>query len=159
VTAAFTNVAQACGVDKLGTTVCDTTDDGGNPPPDCPVPPNAEADRCAHVNIEDMHSKQDFVPNDKVIISGLENANGHLSVALYKGACSQANLLYGPQQFNVTGTGGTFTTTNAAKLSALLGTDVTDGTYNWLITYSGDTHNNDDIIGGCGDENFVVTNH
>ena len=157
VTAEFTNVAQACGDDKLGTTVCDTTDDGGNPPPGCP--PATEASHCGHVSIEDLHSKQDFVPNDKVIISGLNDANGKLSVALYKGACTQGNLILGPQQFNVSGTGGTFTTTNTAKLSTLLGTDVTDGTYNWLITYSQDTHNNADIIGGCGDENFVVTNH
>src|SRR5213078_3791379 len=109
--------------------------------------------RCAHVTVEDLHSKQDFVPNDKVIISGLQNANGHLNIALYKGACTQGNLLYSQPAINVTGTGGTFNTTNTAKSSALLGTDDTAGTFNRLITYSGDTHTNADIIGVCGDEN------
>src|SRR6266540_3441314 len=157
VQAAFVNVVGACGIDPLANQVCDTDTNGGTPGQDCPA---TEANRCANVGIEGLTTKQNFVPNDKASLSGTINPNGKITFSLYKGACVPANQIYNEEQ--TVSANGSFDTVNTDKLTALLAaknlSTETAGTYNWLITYTGDTHNNDDIIGTCGAENFVVTN-
>jgi uncharacterized repeat protein (TIGR01451 family) len=154
VTAPFTNIVQACGDDKLSTTVCDDNNNGGNPPPNCP-----ETSRCASVGIESMSSLQDPTPNDKatVTVTGGNPPNGNLVFKLYAGACV-GTPIYTSASLPVNGSGSA-ATSNTTKLSTLLGSTATDGTYNWQITYSGDSVGNPDIVGACGTENFTITNH
>jgi len=154
VTAPFQNIVQSCGDDQLSTTVCDDNDNGGNPPPNCP-----EATRCASVGIESLASLQDPTPNDKatVTVTGGNPPNGNLVFKLYQGACS-GTPIYTSASLPVNGSGSA-ATSNTDKLSVLLGSTATDGTYNWQITYSGDSNGNPDIVGACGTENFTITNH
>ena len=153
VTAPFTNIVQACGTDQLSTQVCDDNNNGGNPPPGCP-----EATRCGQVGIESMASLQDPTPNDKgtVTVTGGNPPNGSLQFKLYAGACT-GTPLYNSGLIPVNGSGSA-ATSNATKLSVLLGSSLTDGTYNWQITYSGDSNGNPDITGACGTEHFPITN-
>ncbi len=148
---------QACGDDKLSTNVCDTSDDGGGtPPPGCP-----EFTRCGSVSVSGITTKQNLVPNDTATLTGLVNPNGNLRFKLYKGpGCDAANLIF--DSLDIPAGNGDTSTTNAATLKALLAaaglpTD-TAGTYNWLTTYSGDTHGNLDVTSTCGTEHLDVTN-
>jgi uncharacterized repeat protein (TIGR01451 family) len=135
----FTNSATACGTPSVGPAVCDTD--------------------TADVVISALHSKQDFVPNDTVTLSGLQSPSttvNNLTVTLYKGStCDTGDWLFA-QSFKVNGNGD-FTTTNAALLSALNAGN-TAGTFSWKISYAGDA-TNAAINGACGAENFVVTNN
>ena len=170
VTAAFVNVVQACGDDLLTTTVCDTNNDGGNPPPGCPT--GVEANHCAPVAVEGLSSTQDFKPKDNgqltITPSGGPAPNGELGFELFKGSCASGTLIYS-DKVAVDATGAA-STASADYLSTLL-TNAgvaanTAGTYNWRITYSktgaigggADTNGNGEVDGACGVENFVVTN-
>ena len=122
---AFTNIATACG-DGAGATVCD--DD------------QAAVDHRADVGIEDLTSKQDFVPNDTATLSGAINPLGNITFTLTTGSCTGTSLYSsGPLAYSAgVGSG------NTALLSALLaaqslGPD-TAGTYYWSVAYSGDTN-------------------
>lgn len=163
VTAAFLNVAQACGDDSLGTTVCDTSDNGGNPPPPgCP-----ETSRCGQVDIESLSTAQDFMPQDSAHLSGFSNTpNGNVTFSLYKDpagmkTCAPADLIYGPVPVAIGATGNA-STASAMLLSALnmaaFANSNTAGNYNWQVSYSGDTNGNADVTGACGTENFQVDN-
>ena len=134
----FTNSATACGQPSVGLAVCNTD--------------------TADVTISALHTNQDFVPNDTATLSGLTaTASGNLVFKLYKGACTTTPLF---DSGNVAVSGdGSYHTDNTAKLSTMVGGIAnTGGTYNWQITYTGDA-TNAAITGGCGDENFVVTNN
>jgi uncharacterized repeat protein (TIGR01451 family) len=138
-TAPLDNVATACGDPPFGDQVCD--DDHGK------------------VGLEHLKSYQDFVPNDfgELSVEGSSvPLDGQLKFALYEGSCTGANELF-TQTVQVNGD-GTYETTNADLLSALIGSKNTDGTYNWQLTYSGDTNGNADINGACGTESFTITN-
>jgi hypothetical protein len=160
VTVAFVNVVFACGNDPLGTQVCDTDKNGGDPPPGSGCDPAAELDRCAGVTPETLASKQDFMPKDTATVSGATNPNGNMTFALYKGTCTFSHLIYSDSV--AVNASGTANTTSSLFLSALnlakLGSSDTAGTYNWQISYDGDTNHNGDVHGDCGTENFVVTN-
>jgi uncharacterized repeat protein (TIGR01451 family) len=133
------NVATACGNPPVGQQVCD--DDHGK------------------VGIEHLSSYQDLIPNDFATLSVEGNTvalDGGLTFALYKGACTVANHLF-TVTVPVSGAGD-YHTANAQLLSALLGSNLTAGTYNWQLTYSGDTNGVPDINGACGTENFTITN-
>jgi hypothetical protein len=139
INAPLDNVATACGDPPFGPEVCD--DDHGK------------------VGLEHLKSYQDFVPNDFADMSVEGSSvplNGHLTMALYKGSCTGANLLF-TQTVNVNGD-GSYETTNTESLSDLIGSINTDGTYNWQLTYSGDTNGNAPINGACGTERFTLTN-
>ena len=136
--AAFTNTATATGTPPVGADVTDSD--------------------TADVSIESLSTTQDFVPNDSATLGGLVNTpNGKLRFKLYKGDCVDGNLVYDSQDVPVTAN-GSYGTTNTEKLSSLLGSSNTAGTYNWQVTYSGDTHGNADIVGACGTEKFTVDN-
>jgi uncharacterized repeat protein (TIGR01451 family) len=146
VVTAFKNVVVACGMFQAAA-VCD--DD-----------PATLDDRTGAVIV--ASTQQNFAPNDSATLSGLTNPNGNLRFKLYKGACTvPANLIFDSGDIPV-GADGTFSTTNAQTLTQLLTTaglpTATGGTYNWLVTYSGDTNGNAGITIACGTENFVVTN-
>ncbi len=153
----FVNVITACGNDELNTNVCDNDTDGGGGLPGCP-----EFARCGEVTVSGITTKQNLVPNDTATLSGLVNTpNGNLRFKLYKGpGCDAASLIF--DSGNIPAGNGDTSTTNADTLKQLLASaglpTNTAGTYNWLITYSGDTHGNSDLTSSCGTENFVVTN-
>jgi uncharacterized repeat protein (TIGR01451 family) len=137
VTQTLTNTAQACGTPAAGPDACDTDD--------------------ANVGLEHQSSYPDFVPNDfaDLSVDGSDvPQNGQLTFALYKGACTGTPLF--SQTVDVNGP-GSYQTNNLQLLSVLLGSTNTGGTYNWQITYSGDTNGNSDINGACGTEHFTIT--
>jgi len=146
ITAAFDNVVVACGTSSVGPAddVCD--DD-----------PATLDDRTGHVGLLSLASTQDFVPNDNGTVSGANNPNGSITFKLYKGTCDLVNQLYS-QTVSVDAQGKA-STTNASLLSTLVGSLDTSGTFNWQLSYGGDTNNNADIIGACGTEHFTVTNN
>jgi uncharacterized repeat protein (TIGR01451 family) len=164
VQAAFVNVITACGNDTLSNQVCDTDNNGGPPPPNCPA---SEANRCAEVDISGLTSNQDFKPQDTATLSGLVGtAGGTLTFKLYQDPAGQkvcdatkaGSTLLTTLTTPVSGN-GPYTVTSASFLSALLGKADTSGNYNWQISYSGDTStNNAAITGACGTENFQVQN-
>jgi len=164
VQAPFTNAVGVCAQDSLNGTVCDNDGTTGNPNSDCTAAGGNSADQCAGVGIDSSSSVQDFRPKDTVTVSviGPHGAlNGKEDFRLYKGACVAGNLIY--QDLNVSvNASGAASTVSANFLSTLLAnaglaTD-TSGTYNWAITYHGDTNGNADLTSACGTENFVVTN-
>jgi hypothetical protein len=57
---------------------------------------------------------------------------------------------------------GSAKTESASFLSELLSkkglSTNTEGTYNWQISYGGDTNGNKAFTGACGTEHFTVTN-
>ena len=93
--------------------------------------------------------------------TGISPLNGDIRFRLYKGSCTSGNLIYS-ETVNVAGD-GTYHSNNVSDLLSALnqtkfGDPDTDGTYNWDIDYSGDTHGNPSINGACGTEGFTVTN-
>ena len=99
----------------------------------------------ANVGLEHLSSYQDLIPKDFAI----------LSLELFNGACTGTPLIL--EEVPVSGP-GTYNTANAQLLSALINSNLTAGTYNWRITYHGDTTGVPDIDGACGTENFTITN-
>ena len=164
VQAPFTNAVGACGKDALNGTVCDNDGSTGTPGSDCTTAGGNSADQCAGVGIDSIASSQDFKPKDTATISvnGPHGAlNGQVDFKLYKGACVASNRIY--QDLNVPVNGsGQASTASADYLSTLLAnaglSTNTGGTYNWLLTYHGDTNGNAGLTSVCGTENFVVTN-
>jgi hypothetical protein len=117
------------------------------------------------VGVESLATEQDFKPKDSASIAvngtNISPLNGTLTFKLYKGACDPANLLdtlTSPVNGN-----GPYGVESASYLSALVAANAnvpsgTAGTYNWQVTYSGDSHHNADIVGTCGEEHFTVAN-
>ena len=159
VTAAFTNIATACG-DGGGSTVCDSDQ-------------TAVAHR-ADVGIEDITSNQDFAPNDRATLTGAIDPQQKLSFSLYMAAisapaggdCSNASnsdtLLLGPVE-GALDANNSAATANALKLSELLPlvTTNTAGTYYWKVAYPGDTNadatQRNAAFSECN-ETFVISN-
>jgi hypothetical protein len=142
----FTNVVVACGTDAVADDVCD--DDVAT-----------LDDRSGDVIV--AGTEQNFAPNDSATLSGLTTPDGKLRFKLYKGSCVAANLILDSGDISVTAD-GTYSTSNSQTLKQLLTTaslpTATAGTYNWLVTYSGDTQGNPDITFACGTENFIIDN-
>ncbi len=160
VTAPFLNVIEACGNDELTNQTCDTdTDNGG--PPGCP-----EAARCGSVTVSGITTKQDFLPKDTATISGLAGTpGGSLTFSLFKGpgcdAANQLDLNSSPGSKDLTAAvnaNGSYPVTSDNYLAAMLGSPDTAGTFNWLVSYSGDAQGNSAITGTCGTEHFTVDN-
>jgi hypothetical protein len=153
VTVAFDNVIVACGTALTTDDVCDN-----NP---------ADADhRTGSVGLEDLTSLQNVTPNDAAKLNGFtDTPNGSMTFNLYRGDCVNANRILGPIVVGVDANGNA-TTSNATDLITLLKNafgannfTTTDGTYNWRVTYTGDTHGNSDISPGtCGSEHFSIVN-
>ena len=161
VTSSFTNVVTACGTDQLSTQVCDT-DEVPNQIPNCPEP-----ERCSSITVSGITTVQDPKPKDTATISGLTGTpGGTLTWSLLRGpgclAANQVDLNGSDPGKDLTANvtqNGDYTVTAADFLSALLGSNNTAGTYNWLTSYSGDpASNNAAIAGTCGTENFTITN-
>jgi hypothetical protein len=115
------------------------------------------------VIIEALNSAQDFQPRDTatITVTGTSTPplNGTLTFDLYKGACVPGNLL--DELTSPVSGNGDYTVTDPNFLSALVAANPnvpqgTSGTYNWKISYSGDTNGNADIDGACGRENSIV---
>jgi uncharacterized repeat protein (TIGR01451 family) len=159
VTAAFTNIATACG-NGGGATVCDDA--------------QADVAHRADVGIEDITSNQDFVPNDRASLTGATDPQQKLSFSLYMAAtgapaggdCSNASnsdtLLLGPLAVALDANNSS-ATANALKLSELLPlvTTNTAGTYYWKVAYPGDTNldgtQRNAAFSECN-ETFVISN-
>jgi hypothetical protein len=96
---------------------------------------------------------QNLLPNDSFTLSGATaNASGTVTFNLYNpndATCSGTPAL--TQTVNVNGN-GTYNTTNTTFLAT------TEGTWRWLITYSGDA-NNEGTTSACGVEQFTIANH
>jgi hypothetical protein len=96
---------------------------------------------------------QNLLPNDSFTLSGATaNAGGTVTFNLYDpndATCSGAPAL--TQTVNVSGN-GTYNTTNTTFLAS------TEGTWRWLVTYSGDA-NNQGTTSACGVEQFTIANH
>jgi hypothetical protein len=95
---------------------------------------------------------QNLRPNDTATISGAtSNAGGTLTFSLFDpndATCSGTPAL--TQTVNVSGNGN-YNTTNTTFLAT------TEGTWRWLVTYSGDS-NNDGFTVACGTERFTIAN-
>jgi hypothetical protein len=95
---------------------------------------------------------QNLLPNDSGTIAGATaTAGGTLTFALFSpsdATCSGAPAL--TQTVNVSGN-GTYNTTNTSFLASA------EGTWRWLVTYSGDANNNGFTI-ACGVERFTIAN-
>ncbi len=95
---------------------------------------------------------QNLLPNDSFTLSGAtSNAGGTVTFNLYNpndATCSGTPAL--TQTVNVSGN-GTYSTSNTTFLASL------EGTWRWLVSYSGDANNNG-TTSACGVENFTITN-
>jgi hypothetical protein len=150
VTAAFDNVVVACGTAL-------TTDDT------CDNSPASADDRTGHVGLESLSSEQNVIPNDTATLAGFTGTpNGNFTFKLYKGTCVAGNLIYdsGARAVNSSGVASTNNTTDLkALLTAASLSYTSPATYNWQISYTGDTNGNGDISPGtCGSENFTIDN-
>jgi uncharacterized repeat protein (TIGR01451 family) len=145
----FNNVAEACGSNTEGTTVrtvCDTSE--------------------AHVGIEELASEQDFKPADTASITvtpptGVTAGalSGEVTFKLFRGSCVASHLIYEEKEPLVNGKAKTESQLFLSELLEAKGLSTdTEGTYNWLISYSGDSNENKPFTGTCGTEHFTVTN-
>jgi uncharacterized repeat protein (TIGR01451 family) len=146
VTVAFDNVVVACGTPSVGPDVCDNS--------------NTTLDvRTGHVGVESLASLQDFKPQDSATVTvtgtGILPLNGSVTFNLYNGACT-GTPIYSATVF--VDASGNASTASLLLLSQLIGSTNTAGTYNWQISYSGDTNGNAAITGACGTENFTIVN-
>jgi hypothetical protein len=95
---------------------------------------------------------QNLLPNDSATITGAtSSAGGTLTFSLFDpshATCSGVPAL--TQDVNVNGN-GSYPTTNTTFLAS------TEGTWRWLVTYSGDVNNNGFTI-ACGIERFTIAN-
>ncbi len=92
------------------------------------------------------------LPNDSATLEDVaSNAGGNITFKLYKGECTEANLVWASDPVTVSGP-GTYSTSNT--------TDFLDvsagGTWNWVVAYSGDG-NNQGATSGCGEESFTIS--
>jgi uncharacterized repeat protein (TIGR01451 family) len=147
VLAAFINVAEACGESEK-VVVCDESE----------VP----------VGIEELTSEQDFKPADTATITVKAPAgatakplNGKVTFTLYKGSCEASHKIYEAKEvaLNASGEANTESSKFLSELLKEAGLSTgTSGTYNWQISYGGDTNGNKEFTGKCGTEHFTVTN-
>ncbi len=95
---------------------------------------------------------QNLLPNDSGTITGATaGAGGTLTFDLFPPSnadCSGTSVL--SQTVDVNGN-GTYSTTNSTFLATA------EGTWRWLVTYSGDG-NNDGFTIACGTEHFTIAN-
>jgi hypothetical protein len=100
-----------------------------------------------------MTTAQNLLPNDDATISGATaNAGGTITFKLFSpsdASCSGTPALM--QAVSVNGN-GTYSTTNTTFLAT------TQGTWRWLVTYSGDANNNS-TTSACGVERFSIDNN
>jgi hypothetical protein len=99
------------------------------------------------------------IPQDSVSLTGLDTSGDHsgsLTVSLYdKTDTSCSGTAVYTKTFTSVANSGPFVTDNSG--SGLTGYTITaDGTYNWQVSYSGDSRNNG-FTGTCGDESITVT--
>ncbi len=103
-------------------------------------------------NSPGISTAQHLIHNDDATITGAtSNASGTITFNLYDpgdATCSGAPAL--TQTVNVSGN-GTYKTTNTTFVASA------DGTWRWLVTYSGDS-DNVGTTSNCGVENFTITN-
>jgi hypothetical protein len=96
---------------------------------------------------------QNLLPNDSFTLAGATaNAGGSVTFNLYDpndATCSGIPAL--TQIVNVSGN-NTYNTTNSTFFAS------TEGTWRWLVSYSGDANNNG-TTSACGVEQFTITNH
>jgi hypothetical protein len=103
-------------------------------------------------NSPGISTAQHLIPNDDATITGAtSNAGGTITFNLYSpsdATCSGAPAL--TQTVNVSGN-DTYKTTNTTFVAGA------DGTWRWLVIYSGDS-DNAGTTSACGVENFTITN-
>ena len=99
-----------------------------------------------------MSTAQNVIPNDAATITNATaNAGGSITFSLFSPSaptCSGTPAL--TQTVAVSGN-GTYVTTNTSFIAS------TDGTWRWLVTYTGDA-NNQPTTSACGVENFTIVN-
>ena len=148
----FANVVTACGTALTANDTCDNN-------------PNDTDHRTGTVTPEDLISDQNVIPNDNGQLTGAVNPNGTMHFSLYRGSCTAGNLILGPFDVAVDANGKASTSNTTDLIAALkaafgaLNYTSSDGTYNWRVTYTGDTNGNGDITPGtCGSEHFTIDN-
>lgn len=96
---------------------------------------------------------QTVLPNDSFALSGGYNATGTVSFKLFSPADATCS---GSPAFSATAlalaANGTAATSNSTFIAS------TEGTWRWLVTYSGDANNNP-VTKACGVEQFTILNH
>jgi hypothetical protein len=104
-------------------------------------------------NTPAMTTAQKLLPNDNATLTGAtNNATGTITFSLFNpvdATCSNTPAF--TQTVNVNGN-GTYNTTNTTFFAS------DEGTWRWLITYSGDV-NNTATTSACGVEQFTIANH
>lgn len=96
---------------------------------------------------------QTVLPNDSFALSGGFNATGTVSFKLFSPADATCSGTPAYQANNLTMTAaGTAATSNSTYIAS------TEGTWRWLVTYSGDGNNNP-VTKACGVEQFTIANH
>jgi hypothetical protein len=108
-------------------------------------------------NSNGISTNQSLVPNDSATLTSLTSgAGGTITFKLFppsNSTCSTAPGAIAPvvdQTITVSGGTSLYTTTNSAAVTA-------EGTYRWLVTYTGDA-NNGGATSACGVEIFTVDN-
>jgi hypothetical protein len=109
-------------------------------------------------NTNGISTAQSLVPNDSATLTGLTSgAGGTITFKLYppsNATCSEAAGADAPvvsATLNVTGAQPTYSTSNSTAVT-------TEGTYRWLVTYTGDGDNGG-ATSACGVEIFTVDNN
>jgi hypothetical protein len=96
---------------------------------------------------------QTVLPNDSFALSGGYNATGTVTFKLFAPADATCS---GSPAYTAAGltlaANGTAATSNSTFIAS------TEGTWRWLVTYSGDTNNNP-VTKACGVEQFTILNH
>jgi hypothetical protein len=113
----------------------------------CPETATPKTETITVIGTASTASKQRWLPNDRVVLTGDTNLNGDLYVTLYKDAdCGAstgegaADIVYGPEHFTVTNaaSGSAYNTTNSL---VYVGTKpdgtpgLPAGSYSWLTHY------------------------
>jgi hypothetical protein len=105
-------------------------------------------------------SSPSVIPQDSVSLTSFDTSGDHtgtLTVSLYgasDGTCSSAAVY--TKTFSSVANSGPFVTDNSGVGPSPGGYTITaDGTYNWKVSYSGDSRNNG-FTGTCGDESITV---
>jgi hypothetical protein len=104
-------------------------------------------------NQPSLSTAQKLLPNDDATLGGATgNASGTILFSLFDpndATCAGAPAY--TETVSVSGN-GTYSTTNTTFFAT------TEGTWRWLVTYSGDS-NNVDATSACGVEQFTIANH
>ena len=99
-----------------------------------------------------MTTAQNVIPNDvATITNATASAGGSITFSLYSPAAPTCIGTPALTQTVAVSGNGDYTTTNTTFIAS------TDGTWRWLVTYSGDA-NNKPTTSSCGVENFTIVN-